>query len=74
MTSFMIEILAEIAKNHEKIAKIYLLATLISLYRKSNEFKKVIFCRSSRAEVFCKEGVLEILQNSQENTCARVAF
>ena len=50
MTSFMIEILAEIAK------------------------KKVIFCRSSRAEVFCKEGVLEILQNSQENTYARVAF
>ena len=25
--------------------------------------------RSSRQEVFCKKGVLEILQNSQENTC-----
>ena len=25
-------------------------------------------------EVFCKKGILEILQNSQENTCARVSF
>ena len=24
--------------------------------------------------VFCKKGVLEISQNSQENTCARVSF
>ena len=31
--------------------------------------------RSSRSEVFCKKEVfLEISQNSQENTCARVSF
>ena len=30
--------------------------------------------RSSSREVFCKKGVLEISQNSQENTCARVSF
>ena len=30
--------------------------------------------RSSRPEVFCKKGFLEISQNSQENTCARVSF
>ena len=31
-------------------------------------------CRSSRPEVFYKKGVLEILQNSQENTCATASF
>ena len=30
--------------------------------------------RSSRPEVFCKWGLLEISQNSQENTCVRVFF
>ena len=31
--------------------------------------------RSSRPEVFCKKKVfLKFLQNSQENTCARVSF
>ena len=30
--------------------------------------------RSSSPEVFCKKVFLEILQNSQENTCARVSF
>ena len=30
--------------------------------------------RSSRPEVFCKKVLLEILQNSQEDTCARVYF
>ena len=30
--------------------------------------------RSSRPEVFCKKVLLEIPQNSQENTCARVSF
>ena len=30
--------------------------------------------RSSRPEVFCKKGVLEISQNSQESTCARDSF
>ena len=29
---------------------------------------------SSRPEVFCKNVFLEILQNSKENTCARVSF
>ena len=34
------------------------------------------FCigRNSRPEVFCKKVFLEILQNSQESTCARVSF
>ena len=30
--------------------------------------------RSSRPEVLCKKGVLEISQNSQESTCVRVSF
>ena len=32
------------------------------------------FNRSSRPEVFCKKGVLEISQHSQENACARASF
>ena len=38
--------------------------------------KTLITDRSSRPDVLCKKGVLilEILQNSQENTCARVSF
>ena len=35
---------------------------------------KKIQVRSSRPEVFCKKKFLEILQNSQENTCPRVSF
>ena len=31
------------------------------------------YFRNSRPEVFCKKVFLEILQNSQENTCARVS-
>ena len=30
--------------------------------------------RSSHPDVFCKKVFLEISQNSQENTCARVSF
>ena len=30
--------------------------------------------RSSRLEVFCKKVLLAILQNSQEDTCARISF
>ena len=30
--------------------------------------------KSSPPKVFCKKGVPEILQNSQENTCFRVYF
>ena len=30
--------------------------------------------RNSRSEVFCKNVFLEILQNSQENTCTRVSI
>ena len=30
--------------------------------------------RSSRPKVFCKKGILKILQNLQENTCATVSF
>ena len=33
-----------------------------------------VLFRSSRPKVFCKKVFLEILQNSQENTCARVCF
>ena len=32
------------------------------------------FFRSSRPEVLCKKGVLEISQYSQENTCVRESF
>ena len=34
----------------------------------------IIFTRSSRADVFCKMVLLEISQNSQENTCAIGTF
>ena len=30
--------------------------------------------RSSRPEVFCKEGFLRISQNLQESTCAKLSF
>ena len=30
--------------------------------------------KSSRPEMFCQKGVLEISQNSQENSCARVSL
>ena len=33
-----------------------------------------VFYRSSCPDVFCKKVFLEISQNSQENTCARVSF
>ena len=32
------------------------------------------FLKSSRQEVFYKKGFLEIMQNSQKNTWARVSF
>ena len=35
---------------------------------------EVIIIRSSRPDVFCKKVFLEISQNSQKNTCARVSF
>ena len=37
-------------------------------------FNETCTYRSSRPEIFCKKGVLEILQNSQENTGIRVSF
>ena len=33
-----------------------------------------LIVRSSRPDVFCKKVFLEILQNSQENNCARLSF
>ena len=35
---------------------------------------KLVTVRSSRAQVFCKKGVLRNSQNSQENTNARVSL
>ena len=35
---------------------------------------EIMFCRSSRPEVFCKKSVLGIFANSQENACARIIF
>ena len=37
-------------------------------------WKMLKYDRSSFPEVFCKKVFLEIAQNSQENTCARVFF
>ena len=34
----------------------------------------MVIVRSSRPEVFCKKVFLEILKNSQEDTCGRVSF
>ena len=36
--------------------------------------KYCVMFRSSRPEVFCKKGVLDISQNSQENIYARISF
>ena len=38
------------------------------------EVSEAVVQRSSRSEVFCTKGALKILQNSQENHCARVSF
>ena len=43
----------------------------------TNVYSKIYFGiteRSSRQELFCEKGVHRILQNSRENTCARVSF
>ena len=45
---------------------------IITLLTIKNSRYKTYGYRSSGTEVFCKKGVLKILQNSQENTCARV--
>ena len=36
--------------------------------------KGSLYIQNQPPEVFCKKVFLEILQNSQENTCARVSF
>ena len=38
------------------------------------QIKKDLVLRCSRAKVFYKKVFLELLKNSQENTCARVSF
>ena len=61
---------------------VYHLKKVIVKGTQDDEYKKRKFentvrrsdCRSSRPEVFCKKVFLEISQNSQENTCARVSF
>ena len=37
-------------------------------------YNNLVTVRSSRPEVVCKKVFLEISQNSQENSCARVSF
>ena len=37
-------------------------------------YKLVTTCRSTRPEVFCKNALLQISQNSQQNLRARVFF
>ena len=39
-----------------------------------NILKEVTFSEAGIGDVFLKKVFLEILQNSQENTCARVSF
>ena len=36
--------------------------------------KSITTHRSTGPEVFCKKFAFRILQNSQENTCARISF
>ena len=36
--------------------------------------KEIVFLQKQQPEVFCKKVFLEILQNSQESTCAKVTF
>ena len=36
--------------------------------------KEIVFLQKQQPEVFCKKAFLEILQNSQESTCAKVTF
>ena len=56
-----------------QLFKIQLLANTESQPQKAIKSFQVDV-RSSRPEEFCKKGVLEILQNSQENTCGRNIF
>ena len=52
-------------------------ALFINLLSALSAFSRYIvffIIRSSRLKVYCKKVFLEISQNSQENTCARVSF
>ena len=47
----------------------------LSLSKKRKKFlTHILECRSTHPEVFCEKVFLEISQNSQRNTCARVSF
>ena len=46
----------------------------IQFIKKNAKLKNLTIDRSSRPDVFCKNGVLRNLANSQENTCVRVSF
>ena len=37
-------------------------------------YQIIYWLTNSCLDVFCKKGVLKILQNSQENTCPRISF
>ena len=47
---------------------------LIVIERKLRLHLKFKFIISNRPEVFCQKGNIEISQNSQEETCARVSL
>ena len=57
-------------KKRRKFALTFALSikVIIQVWKSQSAFK------SSRPEVFCKKVFLEIWQNSQESTCARVSF
>ena len=57
----------------EQIKK-YLKTQILILIIGNFSYSHVYSYRSSRSEVFCKKVFLEISQNLQENTCARVSF
>ena len=51
-----------------------LFINLLSALSAFSRYIVFFIIRSSRLKVYCKKVFLEISQNSQENTCARVSF
>ena len=63
-------------KFHKKLTCVKLVHSPQTIFHRKiiYNFFRIYLGRSSRPEVFCKKVFLQISQNSQENTCARVHF
>ena len=54
--------------------KNYSFKTIMLVNLRESIIRKLLTSRSSPPGVFCKKVLLEISQNLQENTCARISF